>query len=129
MAHGQMTHLELPADDPARARKFYEGLFGWEFGEMPEFPNYYLFSFGNIERAGGAIGIRGELVGPQLRLYFEVDSLDATVPKVDASRRQGRDAEDGDPRPGLVRRRRRHGRQPDRPVRERAKLRDVSIAT
>ncbi len=82
MAHGQMTHLELPADDPARARKFYEGLFGWEFGEMPEFPNYFLFSFGNIERAGGAIGIRGESVGPQLRLYFEVDSLDVTVPKV-----------------------------------------------
>ena len=38
MAHGQMNHLELPADDTARARKFYEGLFGWEFGEMPEFP-------------------------------------------------------------------------------------------
>ena len=63
MAHGQMTHVELPADDPARARKFYEGLFGWEFGEMPEFPDYLLFSFGEIERAGGAIGKRDESVG------------------------------------------------------------------
>lgn len=82
MAHGQMTHVELPADDPARARKFYEGLFGWELGEMPEFPNYFLFSFGTIERAGGAIGVRNESVGPQLRLYIDVDSLETTLPKV-----------------------------------------------
>jgi predicted enzyme related to lactoylglutathione lyase len=82
MAQGQMTHVEFPAGDPGRARKFYEGLFGWEFGEMPEFPDYFLFSFGSIERAGGAIGIRNESVGPQLRLYFDVASLDETLPKV-----------------------------------------------
>jgi predicted enzyme related to lactoylglutathione lyase len=82
MAHGQMNHVEFPADDPARARKFYEGLFGWELGEMPEFPNYFLFRFGTIERAGGAIGIRNQSVGPQLRLYFLVDSLDASLSKV-----------------------------------------------
>ena len=82
MAHGQMTHVELPADDPARARKFYEGLFGWEFGEMPEFPNYLLFSFGKIERAGGAIGLRDQSAPHQLRLYFEVDSIDPLLPKV-----------------------------------------------
>jgi predicted enzyme related to lactoylglutathione lyase len=83
MAHGQMTHLELPAQDAGRARRFYEGLFGWDFGEMPEFPNYYLFSFGTIENAGGAIGIANESVGPQLRLYIEVDSLDEALPKVE----------------------------------------------
>ena len=44
MAHGQMNHLEIPADDAARARKFYEGLFGWETSEMPEYPNYFLFN-------------------------------------------------------------------------------------
>jgi uncharacterized protein len=82
MAQGQMTHVEIPADDAARARKFYEGLFGWELGEMPEFPNYFLFSFGPIERSGGAIGIRNESVGAQLRLYFDVDSLDVMLPKV-----------------------------------------------
>ena len=82
MAHGQMTHVELPADDTARARRFYEGLFGWEFGEMPEFPNYLLFSFGTIERAGGAIGLRDQSAPHQLRLYFAVDSIDAMLPKV-----------------------------------------------
>ena len=38
-----------------RARRFYEGVFGWEIGEMEQFPNYFLFSFGTIDRAGGAI--------------------------------------------------------------------------
>lgn len=84
MAHGQMTHLELPADDPARARRFYEGLFGWEFGEMEQFPNYFLFSFGKIDRAGGAIGLRDQSAPHQLRLYIEVDSLEGVLPKVTA---------------------------------------------
>ena len=82
MAHGQMTHLELPADDPARARRFYEGLLGWQFAEMAEFPNYFLFTFGTIERAGGAIGFRDQSAPHQLRLYIEVDSIDALTPKV-----------------------------------------------
>lgn len=82
MAHGQMTHLELPADDAGRARRFYEGLLGWDFSEMPEFPDYFLFSFGAIESAGGAIGIRDQSAPHQLRLYIEVDSIDALLPKV-----------------------------------------------
>jgi predicted enzyme related to lactoylglutathione lyase len=79
-----MSHLEIPADDVARARKFYEGVFGWETSEMEQYPNYFLFSFGSIERAGGAIGVRNESTGPQLRLYISVDSIDATLPKVAA---------------------------------------------
>lgn len=82
MAHGQMTHLELPADDAGRARRFYEGLLGWTFRELPEFPDYFLFSFGAIESAGGAIGIRDQSAPHQLRLYIEVDAIDALLPKV-----------------------------------------------
>ena len=85
MAHGQMSHLEIPADDVARARKFYEGVFGWETSEMEQYPDYFLFSFGNIERAGGAIGVRNQSTGSQLRLYISVDSIDATLPKVTAN--------------------------------------------
>ena len=84
MAHGQMTHLELPADDAGRARRFYEGLLGWEFGELPEFPDYFLFSFGAIESAGGAIGIRDQSAPHQLRLYIEVDAIDPLLPKVES---------------------------------------------
>ena len=82
MAQGQLTHIEIPADDPARARAFYSGLLGWETSEMPQFPNYFLFSFGKVDRSGGAIGTRGQSVGDKLRVYFDVDSLDATLAKV-----------------------------------------------
>jgi len=84
MAHGQVSHLELPADDMGRARRFYEGVFGWQFGEMPDFPNYLLFSFGPIERAGGAIGLRGQTAGTEMRLYIDVDSIDQTLPKIES---------------------------------------------
>jgi predicted enzyme related to lactoylglutathione lyase len=83
MAHGQITHIELPADDPARARRFYSELFGWDISEMEQFPDYFLFSFGQIERAGGAIGKRGESVGEHLRVYVEVDSIETVLPNVE----------------------------------------------
>ena len=82
MAHGQITHIEFPADDAARARKFYEGLLGWQITEMEGFPDYYLFSFGEIKSAGGAIGLRGKSTGTKLRVYAEVDSIEALLPKV-----------------------------------------------
>ena len=82
MAHGQISHIEFPADDLKRAGRFYSELFGWDLGEMPQFPDYLLFSMGTIERAGGAIGKRGESVGRQLRLYIEVDAIDPLLAKV-----------------------------------------------
>jgi predicted enzyme related to lactoylglutathione lyase len=86
MAHGQITHIEFPADDLSRARRFYSELFGWELGEMPEFPDYLLFRFDGIEASGGAIGLRGKTTGEQLRVYIEVDDIDdvlARVPDLD----------------------------------------------
>jgi predicted enzyme related to lactoylglutathione lyase len=77
-----MSHLEIPADDAARARKFYEAVFGWQTSEMEQYPNYFLFSFGEIGRAGGAIGVRNESTGPTMRLYIEVDSIDELLPMV-----------------------------------------------
>jgi uncharacterized protein len=82
MSHGQITHIELPADDLDRARRFYSELFGWELGEMEGFPNYLLFRFGPIESAGGGIGLRGSTTGERLRVYVETDSIDDVVSRV-----------------------------------------------
>jgi predicted enzyme related to lactoylglutathione lyase len=81
MAHGQITHIEFPADDLQRARHFYAELFGWEFGEMEGFPGYLLFRLGTAE-AGGAIGERGRSTGERLRVYAEVDSIDDVLTRV-----------------------------------------------
>ncbi|MBA2478984.1 MAG: VOC family protein, partial [Sporichthyaceae bacterium] len=57
MAHGDITHVEIPADDPERAKAFYSGLFGWELGDMPGFEGYYMWRAPN-GISGGAIGKR-----------------------------------------------------------------------
>jgi predicted enzyme related to lactoylglutathione lyase len=74
MAHGEINHVEFPADDPERAKKFYGAVAGWEFGEMPEFPDYYLFR--TSEGYGGAIGKRDVSTGHNLRIYIEVSAMD-----------------------------------------------------
>ncbi|MDP2350281.1 MAG: VOC family protein [Chloroflexota bacterium] len=74
MAKGEITHVEFPADDPERAKRFYAAVAGWEFGEQPGMEGYFLFR--TEERHGGAIGKRGETIARQLRIYITVDSLE-----------------------------------------------------
>ena len=81
MAHGDITHVEIPADDPERAKAFYSGLFGWEIGDMPGFEGYSMWMAPN-KISGGAIGKRGDSVPQQLTDYIEVDSIDAALEKV-----------------------------------------------
>jgi predicted enzyme related to lactoylglutathione lyase len=84
MKHGDLTHLEIPADDPHRARDFYQRLFGWSFQEMPGYAGYHLFTTPvGAEGMGGAIGKRGESAPEKLRAYVWVDSIDATLPLVE----------------------------------------------
>ena len=84
MQHGDFTHIELPADDPERARTFYSDAFGWTFGEpIPGFPGYHLFTTPvGQEGMGGAIGKRGESAPEAVRTYVHVDSIDATLEKI-----------------------------------------------
>lgn len=37
MAHGDITHIDIPVGDMERAKAFYSGLFGWEIAEIPGF--------------------------------------------------------------------------------------------
>lgn len=46
---GRVVHFELPFDDGARVRSFYEAAFGWTFQEVPE-----------LEYAGAVTGPTGE---------------------------------------------------------------------
>jgi predicted enzyme related to lactoylglutathione lyase len=82
MAHGQITHIEIPADDVDRARRFYREIFGTETSEIDGMPGYFLFTFGSIDAAGGAIGKRGVDIANNLRVYFEVTEIDPVLAKV-----------------------------------------------
>jgi predicted enzyme related to lactoylglutathione lyase len=77
MARGEITHVEIPADDIERAKRFYAAVAGWEIGETQGYPDYHMFR--TAERAGGAIGKRGESVGATLRIYITVDRLEDAV--------------------------------------------------
>lgn len=83
MAHGDYTHVEIPADDVERAQRFYRELLGLEFSTDENFPDYYMFQATDDENRGGAIGRRGETAGVVLRVYFDVDSLDAALGRIE----------------------------------------------
>jgi predicted enzyme related to lactoylglutathione lyase len=82
LAHGQITHIEFPADDVERAQRFYSELFGWKYDTIPGFEDYFMFNTGPTDAIGGAIGKRGESAPESLRLYVETDSIDALLPRV-----------------------------------------------
>ncbi len=83
MARGEITHVEIPADDVERAKRFYGAVAGWEFSASEGFPDYWLFRTG--EGSGGAIGKRGQSVGDVVRDYITVDSLATAVETVRAN--------------------------------------------
>lgn len=83
MAHGELNHIEFPADDPERAMRYYEAVAGWQFGAIPGFEDYWMFR--TSEGYGGAVGRRGVSTGPQLRNYIEVDSIEAALVASDAN--------------------------------------------
>ena len=84
MAKGTITHIEFPADDTERAKRFYGAVAGWDFSEMDGFPGYYLFR--SEEGHGGGLGRRGESVGDTIRIYITVDSLEDAI---DAAKANG----------------------------------------
>ncbi|MCA1568739.1 MAG: VOC family protein [Chloroflexi bacterium] len=84
MQHGDFTHIEIPADDTERAKRFYGDLFGWSFApEVPGFEGYHVFTT-PVGEAGtaGAIGKRGQMAPEKLRAYVNVDSIDETLSRV-----------------------------------------------
>ncbi len=83
MAKGEITHIEIPADDVERAKLFYAAVAGWEFGSMEGFPDYFLFRTG--EGSGGGLGRRGKSVGSVVRIYITVDRLEDAVQAAEAS--------------------------------------------
>ena len=77
MGHGDITHVDIPVTDFARATQFYSGLFGWEIAEVPGFEGYPMWQAPN-KISGGGLAPRSEGF-TQPRSYVEVDSIDDTV--------------------------------------------------
>lgn len=74
MAHGDITHIDIPVSDLAKGAEFYSTLFGWEIAEVPGYEGYPLWRAPN-GISGGGLAPRDEGF-TQPRSYVEVDSID-----------------------------------------------------
>jgi predicted enzyme related to lactoylglutathione lyase len=81
MAHGEFTHVDIPSDDVAGARSFYEGLFGWKFQAMDSLADFEMVQPGPSGMRGG-LGIRGKTAPQRPRIYVNVDSIDEAIAKL-----------------------------------------------
>jgi predicted enzyme related to lactoylglutathione lyase len=92
---GEIVHLEIPADDTAKAREFWGSLFGWQFEAYPGPSEYHMTQIS--DKTGGAItnmepGKRGT------RPYFGVDDINSGAARV---RELGGEAGDAMPVPNM----------------------------
>jgi predicted enzyme related to lactoylglutathione lyase len=83
-----VVHFDLPADDTARARKFYSSLFpDWKFEKYPGNIDFHLIQTTDLEGKPGVGGGVGKRMNPEQHItpYFGVQDLDATLAKVKAA--------------------------------------------
>lgn len=91
----KVVHFEIPADDTARAREFWSGMFGVDFRTYDGPQEYHVFS--NDDQTGGGLMPRQE--GQDgLQVYFGVDDIDAARQK---AHELGGSAEEKQPVPGM----------------------------
>jgi predicted enzyme related to lactoylglutathione lyase len=92
---GHITHYEIVAADVDRAKRFWEGVFGWSFGDsvMPD-GDYRMARID--DKSGAALSSYGEPGHPNV--YLDVDDIEASLAKV---RELGGNGADKQPVPGM----------------------------
>lgn len=77
MAHGDITHVDIPVSDHQRATDFFGQVFGWRIETYPGFEDYPMWRAPN-QVSGGGLAPRSEGF-TQPRSTVEVDSIDDTL--------------------------------------------------
>ncbi len=93
---GKLVHFELPAQDPARARAFWTGVFGWSFTDPGMAGIRYWMTRTSDEQGGAVYQQQADERGPIV--YFDTDDIDATIDRV---RAQGGRADEKQPIPHI----------------------------
>jgi predicted enzyme related to lactoylglutathione lyase len=73
-----IVHFDIATDEPERARKFYESLFGWKMVGPPGMTDYYLIETEDLEGnkgVGGGLGKRGE-PSQRITTYIGIDDIE-----------------------------------------------------
>ena len=70
-------HIVIPAPDLAKAKAFYEAVFGWEVSAGVPGPAYWFFKSGNV---GGAFSSDLKPAGGEVvPLFLKVEDMDAAL--------------------------------------------------
>lgn len=86
-----VVHFEMPAEDRARMRKFYEGVFGWQTNQLgPEMGDYVLVTTTEVDekqmpKKPGAINggfYQKTPDAPHPSVIISVDDIKASMKKV-----------------------------------------------
>lgn len=73
-------HIEIPASDVARARRFYGNVFGWTFHDVPEM-NYTIYQT-VPDGLGGGLWNPAPGIPRQIVCYLLVDDIEESVAAV-----------------------------------------------
>jgi uncharacterized protein len=76
---GQIVHIEIPADDTAKAKAFWGSLFGWTFENYPGPSEYHMT---RISDDSGAAITNMEPGKHGTRSYFAVDDINTGAARV-----------------------------------------------
>lgn len=74
-----IVHIDIASDDPERAKKYYESLFGWKSFSPPGMTDFYLVETEALDGSrgvGGGIGKRGD-PSQKITAYIGVDDVEA----------------------------------------------------
>jgi hypothetical protein len=88
----KIVHFEIPADDEARAREFYRGVFGWQLQEMPDLQYTILMTTPvdqqtQLPTEPGAINgglMKRSSDTPSPVLTVDVESIDDSLKQIEA---------------------------------------------
>ena len=75
--NGHICHVEIPADNIGALRKFYGGVFEWDFEKMPGDIEYYEVKQGEGEPRVGTMARQDPSQTPTF--YVCVESIDASL--------------------------------------------------
>jgi len=79
----RVVHFEIPADDPERAIKFYEKVFGWQITKWDGPFDYWLVTTGEDDEMGINGAIMTKEMGEMVRDTIGVDSFDDFAEKIE----------------------------------------------
>lgn len=79
----RIIHFDIPADDPARAQKFYQDIFGWKFDKWNGPMEYWMIKTGDDKQPGINGGLAKRMPGQAgTTNTIDVPSVDEFATKI-----------------------------------------------